>query len=119
MSQQLSIRNSRELNELQKNILDLNEIQQNLLECISYQGDKIDTIEEHIEHSNLSIVESNTNLKIADTYFFNYSPILIGTVLGVATFGPMSALLHINIGGLFTVGGGMLGGLMGYKIQKI
>ena len=32
MSQQLSIRNSRELNELQKNILDLNEIQQNLLE---------------------------------------------------------------------------------------
>ena len=119
MSQQLSIKNSNELNELQKNIIDLNEIQRNLLECISNQGHKIDTIADNIEHTDLSLVESKNNLNIANNYFFNYTPILIGSALGAATLGPMSALLHLNIGGIITIGGGILGGIMGYKIQKI
>ena len=118
MSQQSFIENSNELKKKKKNIIDLNEIQRNLLECISNQGRKIDTIAENIEHTDLSLVDSKNNLNIANNYFFNYTLILIGSALGAATLGPMYALLQLNIGGIITIGG-ILGGIMGYKIQKI
>ena len=48
----------------------------------------------------------------------NYTPIIIGGVIGGITLGPLGLLLGLN-GGIITTTGALLGGMTGYNLQKL
>lgn len=108
-----------EIIELQRKILELNEIQTNILECVNTQADKIDSIEENILQIDYRVENSKNDLEIANKYSFGYTPILVGSVIGACVFGPASVLLHLPANSLCYSAGGLFGGLLGYKIQKL
>ena len=64
-------------------------------------------------------IAAGQDLEKAESYFFRYTPILIGTAIGTATMGPVGLALNLKLPSLFIFGGGLLGGMAGYKIQKI
>jgi hypothetical protein len=104
---------------LLKDVEELNQIQKNLLECVHQQSEQINTIEDNMTLTTSKIESGASNLKIAESYFFNYTPVIVGTTLGAITMGPVGAALHLKLGSLLTIGGGIVGGICGYKIQKI
>lgn len=105
--------------QLLQDVEELNQIQKNLLECVHQQSEQINTIEDNMSSASTKIDNGTSNLKIAESYFFNYTPVIVGTTLGAITMGPVGAALHLKLGSLLTIGGGIIGGICGYKIQKI
>ena len=99
-------------------INELNEIQAYLLECINDQDEKIDNIESSLISAEPQIESAKNELIEAKKYYFTYTPILIGTLIGASAISPLALLANIKLSGLFSLGGGILGGYTGYKIQK-
>jgi hypothetical protein len=104
--------------ELEQDINDINDIQNNLNSLIYNQTDKLLQIEDNMSTIKDDIVESNNNLKKSSSYYMNYTPIIIGGVIGGITLGPLGLLLGLN-GGIITTTGALLGGMTGYKLQKL
>lgn len=104
---------------LLKDVEELNQIQTNLLSCISEQSEKISRIEDNITYTDINVEEGTNSLKIAEKYFFNYTPILVGGTIGALVGGPIGAAMHLKLGSILTIGGGVIGSMCGYKIQKI
>mgnify|MGYP006120699093 CR=1 FL=1 len=101
-----------------KSLQDLNTIQTHLFECVESQDEKIDSIQANIISTDTQIERGTEDLIEAQKYSFKYSPILIGFLVGGLSMSPIGMLINIKLGSLFTLGGGVLGGYTGYKIQK-
>ena len=104
--------------ELEQDINDINDIQNNLNSLIYNQTDKLLQIEDNMSTIKDDIVESNKNLKKASSYYMNYTPIIIGGIIGGITLGPLGLFLGLN-GGIITTTGALLGGMTGYNLQKL
>lgn len=104
---------------LNETIEDLNEIQKNLAEYINYQKDPLLKIEDNIEKANQYIENGKKDLEIANSYYTNYKSIFIGGLLGTLTLSPLGVLLGVKVGSSLTIGGALVGGYTGYKIQKV
>jgi uncharacterized protein YcfJ len=65
-------------------------------------------------------IESGLNeLKEAQRLSVKYTPILIGSVIGILIGGPFGLIPGFKAGGTIALSsGGILGGFLGYKIQK-
>ena len=111
--------NENQLIELKKKILEINDIQSNILECVDSQGKKLDSIEENITNIDHNIELGTNNLKSANKYYFGYKPIFFGAAIGACILGPGAAILHLPSAGLLSGLGGLVGGIAGYKIQKL
>ena len=103
---------------LVNSINELNEIQTHLLDCINQQDEKIDNIETNILSTQPLIETGKNELIEAKKYYFTYTPILVGTLIGAGALSPIGLLLNLKLSGLFSLSGGILGGYAGYKIQK-
>ena len=106
----------------QKNLLgsvkDLKHIQENLASLVNTQQEKIDTIQNNIEETELESIKALEDLREADRLFFSYKPIIIGGVLGALCGGPIGLAVGVKWTGLTSSIGGVLGGYTGYKAQK-
>ena len=98
---------------------ELNEIQQNLINCIEEQDNTLDNIENNLDSTLEVVDESNQDLKIAEQYYFKYTPIIIGSALGAVIAGPIGVATHLKFTSILTLGGTLVGGMLGYKVQKI
>ena len=103
---------------LEQSLQDLNDIQNELFRLIYEQNETIDNIQNNMSKTELTMEEGRKELEIAQSYYFRYTPILLGAVLGGISLGPVGMLLNVKFGSMFTLGGGVLGGYGGYKIQK-
>ena len=103
---------------LEQSLQDLNDIQNELFRLIYEQDETIDNIQNNMSKTELTMEEGRKELEIAQSYYFRYTPILLGAVLGGISLGPVGMLLNVKFGSMFTLGGGVLGGYGGYKIQK-
>ena len=116
---QLQKIDSNKYQSLLQDVEELNQIQTNLLSCISEQSEQISRIEDNITYTDMYVEAGTNSLKIVDKYFFNYTPILVGGTIGALVGGPIGVAMHLKLGSLLTIGGGVLGSMCGYKIQKI
>ena len=108
-----------EMIKLLEDFYNINQIQSSLSSIILRQRGKIDSITDNIENSENSTINGLTNLEIAKKYSFRYTPIIVGSLLGMVLTGPTGLLLGLKTGSIATgMGGGIIGGLCGYKIQK-
>ena len=103
---------------LEQSLQDLNDIQNELFRLIYEQNETIDNIQNNMSKTELTMEQGRKELEIAQSYYFRYTPILLGAVLGGISLGPVGMLLNVKFGSMFTLGGGVLGGYGGYKIQK-
>ena len=103
---------------LEQSLQDLNDIQNELFRLIYEQDETIDNIQNNMLNTELTMEEGRKELEIAQSYYFRYTPILLGAILGGISLGPVGMLLNVKFGSMFTLGGGVLGGYGGYKIQK-
>ena len=103
---------------LQQSLQDLSDIQNHLSQLIMQQDESIDKIESSIINTDNNIEIANQELEAASKYHFNYKPIIIGALLGGLAITPFGALINIKLGSLFTMTGGVMGGILGYKVQK-
>ena len=99
------------------NIEDINEIQMNLLELIDQQDSSLNRIEQ-----NMSLVQDNMDvsvkhLKDADYNTIFYTPIIVGGLVGTILVSPLIGLVGLKSGMIFSLTGGLIGGVSGYKIQ--
>ena len=97
---------------------ELNDIQTNLLDIISSQDEKIDKIENNLLSTNNDIERGESNVIQAQKYYFSYTPIFLGILLGGMGTAPLGMLLNIKVGSLLMTSGSILGGYSGYKLQK-
>ena len=109
--------NSEEMNII-NTIKDMNDIQKNLAELVVYQQEKIDTIENNISKTEDLSKNALNELKIADSLFFSYKPILIGSILGGILGGPIPLITGFKYAAITGSIGTIVGGYGGYKIQK-
>jgi hypothetical protein len=108
-----------EMIKLLEDFYNINQIQSSLSSIILRQRSKIDSITDNIENSEISTLNGLTNLEIAKKYSFKYTPIIVGSLLGMALTGPTGLLLGLKTASIATaMSGGILGGWFGYKIQK-
>ena len=73
---------------------------------------------EYIQTDLHNLISSTNELEIADTYYFSYKPIIIGTFTGAIFISPITALLGLKYLALTSSIGGILGGIGGYKLMK-
>ena len=105
--------------DLQRSLENLHSIQADLNQVIYGQSEKIDSIRDHIETSNIKIESGLDELREAQRLSVKYTPILIGSVIGILIGGPFGLIPGFKAGGAIAVSsGGLLGGFLGYKIQK-
>ena len=97
---------------------ELNDIQTNLLDIISSQDEKIDKIENNLLSTNNDIERGESNVIQAQKYYFSYTPIFLGILIGGMGTAPLGMLLNIKVGSLLMTSGRILGGYSGYKLQK-
>ena len=97
---------------------ELNDIQTNLLDIISSQDEKIDKIENNLLSTNNDIERGESNVIQAQKYYFSYTPIFLGILIGGIGTAPLGMLLNIKVGSLLMTSGSILGGYSGYKLQK-
>ena len=97
---------------------ELNDIQTNLLDIISSQDEKIDKIENNLLSTNNDIERGESNVIQAQKYYFSYTPIFLGILIGGMGTAPLGMLLNIKVGSLLMTSGSILGGYSGYKLQK-
>ena len=110
---------NKEYKELLFKVHELNQIQQDLINCIDSQDIKLDSIENNLESTMINLDSGNKDLKIANGYYFRYTPIIIGSAIGTAIAGPLGAVTSAKLLSVITLSGTFLGGILGYKIQKI
>jgi hypothetical protein len=103
----------------ESDIEDINKIQSNLMEYIYYQKDKLMRIEYNMSSTQDLTEQANLDLKDASNYSISYTPIIIGTILGGVTLTPAGLLMGINFGSFLPTVGSLIGGLLGYRIQKV
>ena len=103
---------------LKQSLQDLNDIQAELFRLIYEQDETIDNIQSNMSKTEITMEEGRKDLETAQSYYFRYTPILLGAVLGGVSLGPVGLLLNVKFGSMFTLGGSVLGGYGGYKIQK-
>ena len=104
--------------ELIQSIQDLEAIQTNLLEYIHSQKEGIDSIADNITLSSCHIKKGESDLKIAERLQLKYLPIILGSGIGFAMFGPVGLIPGFKIGGIATgATASVLGGVLGYKYQ--
>ena len=104
--------------DLIQSIQDLEAIQTNLLDYIQSQKSSIDLIADNITISDVHIQKGEKDLKIAERLQLKYLPIILGTGVGLAVFGPLGLIPGFKIGGITTgATAGVLGGVLGYKYQ--
>jgi hypothetical protein len=104
---------------LLEDFYNINQIQNSLSSILLRQRSKIDSITDNMDSAENSAINGLTNLEIAKKYSFKYTPIIVGSLLGMALTGPTGLLLGLKIGSIATaMSGGIIGGLCGYKIQK-
>lgn len=115
---QLIKNNPERYQDLLKNIDQLNQIQIDLLNYVNNQDEKINTLEENITVIDENVINANKDLSLANDYSFKYTPVLVGTVLGGLTMGPLGIVLNLKAGSLVTLTGSLVGAFCGYKIQK-
>ena len=82
------------------------------------QQQKIDTIQNNINESEVQSINSLNDLKEADRLFFSYKPIIIGGAIGALCGGPVGLAIGVKWTTLTSGLGGILGGYTGYKAQK-
>ena len=104
---------------IKRDLIDMSIIQHNLLSYITNQQDTLNRIEDNIENTSMTVQHGLKDLEVANSYYFNYKPIIIGGVLGSLILSPISVLLGAKIGSTVTLSGALLGGITGYNIQKI
>ena len=109
---------SEEERNLIESVKDLNEIQNNLASLVDNQQQKIDTIQNNINESEVQSINSLNDLKEADRLFFSYKPIIIGGAIGALCGGPVGLAIGVKWTTLTSGLGGILGGYTGYKAQK-
>ena len=102
--------------ELSTNIQDIAEIQLHLLDYIRQQNHPLLRIEDNIMRSQTYIETGRKDLEIANSYYFNYTPIIIGGIIGGLTMTPIGIVIGTK---LVTLGGVIIGSCTGYHIQKI
>ena len=108
-----------EMIRLLEDFYDINQIQRSLSMIIVKQRQKVNTIQNTMSDSTLSIENGFEDLKIAKQYAFRYIPIILGSALGITFMGPVGLMFGFKTAGLITgLSGGMIGGWFGYKIQK-
>ena len=108
-----------EMIKLLEDFYNINQIQNSLSSILLRQRSKIDSITDNMDTAENSAINGLTNLEIAKKYSFKYTPIIVGSLLGMALTGPTGLLLGLKIGSIATaMSGGIIGGLCGYKIQK-
>lgn len=108
-----------EMIKLLEDFYNINQIQNSLSSIILRQRGKIDSITDNIEYSENNAISGLQDLEIAKKYSFKYTPILVGSLLGMALTGPTGILLGLKMGSIATgMSGGIIGGWFGYKIQK-
>lgn len=101
-----------------ESIKDLESIQADLLGYIERQQTGIDTITDNITLSDINIKKGNEDIKIAERLQLKYLPIILGTGIGFAVFGPLGFIPGFKVGGIATgATAGVFGGLLGYKYQ--
>lgn len=98
-------------------LMDINKIQENLIDCVEQQNLSLDRIENNISTIHNNIECSLNKLKEADKNYINYSPIILGGIVGSILISPIIGLVGIKTGTLFSISGGIIGGLSGYSIQ--
>jgi hypothetical protein len=108
-----------EYEKLLSKVYELNQIQQNLIDCIQKQDTSIDNIESNLDITLNNVEDGNKDIKVAESYYFKYKPIIIGSLIGAVVAGPIGVAANIKLGSLITLGGTFAGGAIGYKIQKI
>ena len=104
--------------EIVQGINDINDIQINLSEVIYNQNDRLNSIEDNMSTINNNLDDANNDLKIADSYYFSYTPVLVGGLIGGLIMGPIGFKVGVSIPSLATLGT-FMGGFTGYKLQKI
>jgi hypothetical protein len=108
-----------EMIKLLEDFYDINQIQRSLSMIIVKQRQKVNTIQNTMSDSTLSIENGFEDLKIAKQYAFRYIPIILGSAVGITFMGPIGLMFGFKTAGLITgLSGGMIGGWFGYKIQK-
>ena len=108
-----------EMIKLLEDFYNINQIQNSLSSILLRQRGKIDTIVDNMDSAENSAINGLTNLEIAKKYSFKYTPIIVGSLLGMALTGPTGLLLGLKTASIATaMSGGILGGWFGYKIQK-
>ena len=68
-----------EYEKLLSKVNELNQIQQNLIDCLQEQDKSLDNIENNLDFTLENIDDGNKDLKIAESYYFRYKPIIIGS----------------------------------------
>ena len=99
-------------------IRDINIIQKNLAELVENQQEKIDSIENNITQTENLSKNALEELKIADSLFFSYKPIIVGSILGGILGGPVPLIAGFKYAIITGSIGTIMGGYGGYKIQK-
>ena len=110
-----------EMIKLLEDFYNINQIQNSLSSIILRQRSKIDSIANNMDSAENSAINGLTNLELAKKYSFKYTPIIVGSLLGMALTGPTGLLLGLKTGSIATataMSGGIIGGWCGYKIQK-
>lgn len=104
--------------ELVRTLNDLGEIQNSLNDLLLQQDQRLDSIEENLTLTEERVKLALDDLAECDKLYFSYKPIVVCTLLGGAVFSPLVTLTGVKYLGVSTGVGSLLGGLVGYKIQK-
>tara|TARA_Y100000310_G_C20176458_1_gene576046 strand:- start:56 stop:436 length:381 start_codon:yes stop_codon:yes gene_type:complete len=111
--------NCDEMEHLLEDFYELQELQHSMNVLLYGQRGKLDRIMEHMDSADIQIEGGIEELVEAKKYAFRYTPILVGTTLGMMTMGPLGWWVGFKFGGLVSsASGGLLGGWLGYKVQK-
>lgn len=110
--------NSIEYKKVISTLKDLEYIQKDIYDVIKTQNNKIKDINNINENISANMTLSKNNLEICNKYYFSYTPIILGSVIGVIFISPVTAFLGAKYLGITTSLGVIFGGLSGYKIQQ-
>ena len=111
-------KDSPEYKKLISSLHDLEYIQTDLHNIILSQNVKLKNVNKKNNTIQDNLISSTNELEIADTYYFSYKPIIIGTFTGAIFISPITALLGLKYLALTSSIGGILGGIGGYKLMK-
>ena len=114
----MAIKPKKKEKELIRTLNDLGDIQNSLNDLLLQQDQKLDSIEENLTLTEERVKLALDDLAECDKLYFSYKPIVVGTLLGGAVFSPLVTLTGVKYLGVSTGVGSLLGGLVGYKIQK-
>lgn len=106
-------------NTIKQDLEDINIIQDNILDYLLDQNKTIDRIEDNLSKSNNNIHNATHNLHSANTYYYGWTPIIAGGLLGCIMVTPVIGLLGIKYAPAISFTGSMLGSISGYKIQLL